>query len=145
MVKIKPCKKIQTGDKGWLLEIASDKDGFTDIKGQIYLITVNPGDTKGYHYYRETDYYVTCIKGIVIHTVYDSSGKKTETLMGENNFQTVFMPKGSAHALENVSKEVAYVLMYRTVSWFPGDNEQLDILPKDIDRDRKSTRLNSSH
>lgn len=133
MTKVKDCKKIVTGDKGWLLEIASDRDGFTEIKGQVYIITINPGAVKGYHLHKGTDYYTTCIKGLVVHTVYDPEGKKTETLMGDSGFKTVYMSKGSAHALENVGKEMAYVLMYRTVAWNPEVCEQVDILPEKIE------------
>lgn len=131
MIKVKSCKKIITGNKGWLLEIASDRDGFTEIKGQIYMITINPGVVKGYHMHKGTDYYVTCIKGKVRHVVYPG---REESIMGDDDFKTVFMPKGSAHAIENLGNEVAYVLMYRTVAWDPDDfYEQVDVLPEKIE------------
>ena len=112
MIKVKNCKKVITGDKGWLLEILSDRDGFTEMKGQVYLITVNPGQKKGPHHHDETDYYVTCIKGLVKYSIYEES-----VIMGDSDFKTAFMPRGSSHVIENISNDVAYIIMYRPTSY----------------------------
>jgi quercetin dioxygenase-like cupin family protein len=111
-MKTKSCKKIQTEDKGWLLEILSDQDGFSDIKGQVYLITINPGKTKGPHSHPETDYYVSCIKGLVKYSI----GNDT-MIMGDDDFKIAFMPKGSSHSIENIGNDLAYVVIYRSISY----------------------------
>ncbi|MGD0976849.1 MAG: cupin domain-containing protein [Minisyncoccia bacterium] len=140
IIKIKPCKKIVTFDpktkkpNGWLLEVVSDTDHFTKhLRGQVYLTVVNPGEFKGYHLHAGADYFVTCLRGKVKEIIYKSMNEKQEVKMGDGDFKTVFLPKGYPHAIENISGEPAYVLIYRYPAWSPTLKEQLDISPKEIE------------
>lgn len=118
---------------GWLLEVVSDTDHFTkNIRGQIYLITVNPGEFKGFHMHAGADYFVTCLKGRVKQIVYKSLTEKQEVIMGDRNFKTTFLPKNHPHAVQNIGKDVAYVLVYRYPAWSPKIKEQFDIAPEEI-------------
>ena len=137
IVKVKPCKKIVTlnpktkKSNGWLLEVVSDMDRFTKhLRGQIYLTVVNPGEFKGYHLHAGADYFVTCLKGKIKEIIYKSINEKQEVKMGDDDFKTVFLPKGYPHAIENLGKEPAYVLVYRYPAWSPDIYEQYDI-PQD--------------
>lgn len=136
IVTIKPCKKVETKNQngksnGWLLEVVSDRDQFTKhLKGQIYLTVAKPGELKGYHLHAVSDYFVTCLKGTVQEIIYKSKTEKQTVTMGDGDFKTVFLPKGYPHAIRNIGKQPAYVLVYRFPSWDPGVREQLDI-PKD--------------
>jgi dTDP-4-dehydrorhamnose 3,5-epimerase-like enzyme len=131
---IKPCKKVVTFDpktkkkNGWLLEVISDTDSFTKhLHGQIYLTVANPGEFKGYHMHAGADYFVTCLKGKIKEIIYKSKDKKQEVIMGDGHFKTVFLPRGYPHAVQNIGKGPAYVLVYRYPSWSPKIKEQLDI------------------
>ena len=98
-IKIKDCKKVETFDadkkpNGWLLEIFSDRDNFMkNIKGQVYLSVVSPGQFKGFHLHALADYFVTCISGKVRHIVYTAKNKKHENEMGDGDFKKVFLPQ----------------------------------------------------
>ena len=53
--------------------------------------------------------------------------------MGDDDFKTVFVPRGCPHGIKNIGKEQALVLIYRYPSWSPDFKEQLDISPEDIE------------
>lgn len=137
-IKIKPCKKVETKNRqgkvnGWLLEVISDRDKFTKhLKGQVYLTVAAPGEFKGYHLHAVSDYFVTCLKGRIKEIIYQSRTKKREIKMGDNDFKTVFLPKGHPHAIQNIGKEPAYVLVYRYPAWDPKVREQLDLARPEI-------------
>lgn len=140
LVKIKPCKKVDTFDvktkksNGWLLEVISDRDGSTKhLQGQVYLAVANPGEFKGYHLHASADYFVTCLKGTIKHIVYKTMKEKEEIKMGDDNFKTVFLPKGYPHAFDNIGKETAYILVYRYPAWAPHIKEQFDIPKNQIE------------
>lgn len=139
IVDIKPCKKVETKNQkgkknGWLLEVFSDRDGFTKhMKGQVYLTVAQPGEFKGYHLHAVSDYFVTCLKGTIKHIIYKNKTTKQTVEMGDDNFKTVFLPKGHPHAIWNIGNQPAYVLVYRYPAWDPGIREQLDITREEID------------
>lgn len=138
-IKIKPCKKVDTKHtdgtpNGWLLELQSDRDGFTnELKGGFYMTVLAPGVVKGYHIHAVAHYHVTCLKGRVRSTVYRSRTEKQEVEMGDGDFKTIKYPPGCAHLITNIGEGEAYVLIYRYPSWSPDLPEQLDIAPEDID------------
>lgn len=146
-INVKKCKKIDTRDargtsNGWVLELVSDRDGFTKyLKGQVYLTVAKSGLFKGYHVHALADYYVTCIKGRVRDIIYTGPWKRRETEMGDDDFKTVFIPKGLPHALENIWKEDAYILIYRYPAWSSDVKEQLDIAPADIKKKESWKRI----
>src|SRR3989338_10825541 len=139
IITIKPCKKVDTKHtdgvpNGWLLELQSDRDGFTDnIKGGFYLTVLDPGSVKGYHIHAVAEYHVTCMKGSVRSTVYRSRNEHETVTMGDGDFKTIKYPPGCAHLIENIGDGPAYVLIYRYPSWSPDVPEQLDIPPEEIE------------
>ncbi len=139
IISIKPCKKVATKHtdgtpNGWLLEVQSDRDGFTEkLHGQVYLSVVSPGVVKGYHIHAVATYHVTCIKGRIRSTVYKDRTHKQEIELGDGDFKTIKYPPGCAHLIENIGEGQAYVLIYRYPSWSPELKEQLDIPPEEID------------
>lgn len=141
IIKIKPCKKIITFNpktkksNGWLLEIVSDADRFTKhLRGQVYLTIATPGSFKGYHMHAGADYFVTCLKGVVKQIIYKSINERQEVKMGDGNFKTTYLPRCRPHAIQNIGKELAYVLVYRYPAWSPDIKEQFDI-PKNCIED----------
>ena len=134
IVKVKPCKKVATLDpktkksNGWLLEVISDADRFTKhLRGQVYLTVANRGAFKGYHLHASADYFVTCLKGRVKEIIYKNRNEKQEIIMGDDDFKTVFLPRGYPHAIENIGEKPAYVLVYRYPAWSVHIKEQFDI------------------
>ena len=140
-IKIKPCKKVVTKHtdssiNGWLLEVQSDRDGFTEkLQGSMYLTVINPNAVKGYHIHAVATYHVTCIKGRVRSTVYRNRTEKESVEMGDDDFKTIKYSPGYAHLIENIGSEPAYVLIYRYPAWRIDLPEQLDISPDDIESD----------
>ncbi len=139
-IKIKPCKKVDTRSldqksvNGWLLEIMSDKDGFTkNINGQVYMTTIDPGVEKGYHIHAGAQYFITCISGKIKTIVYLDQNTKQEFESGDGDFKTYEIPLGSAHYMANVGTEQACILCYRFPSWDPEFKEQLDIPVEEIE------------
>jgi len=126
------CEKIETKDEqskpnGWVLEIASDRDGFTqNIDGQVYLTVVKPGTQKGFHLHKLKTNHITCIKGFLTVGVYD--GKSVEEFkIGEDNFETVKVEPNTPLALYNRGEEDAYVINYCFPAYDPNVREQEEI------------------
>ena len=139
IIHIKPCKRVDTfhtdgTPNGWLLEVQSDRDGFTkELMGSFYLTVTKPGSAKGYHIHAVAHYHVTCLKGTVRSTVYKDRTHKEMVEMGDGDFKTIKYAPGCAHLIENIGTEPAYVLIYRYPAWNPELKEQLDIAPEDIE------------
>ena len=149
ILQIKPCKKVVTKHldgkpNGWLLELQSDRDGFTEeLKGQFYLTVIAPGAVKGYHIHRLATYHVTCLQGKVRSTVYKDRTHRQAVEMGDSprgeasdDFKTIKYPPGGAHLIENIGDCEARVLIYRYPSWDPNVVEQLDIAPEEIETEQ---------
>lgn len=141
IITIKPCKKVATKHvdgtpNGWLLEVQSDRDGFTDkLVGSVYLTVIDPGAAKGYHVHAVATYHVTCLKGSARSIVYRTRTEKESVEMGENSFKTIKYPPGCAHLIENIGSEPAYVLIYRYPAWSPELKEQFDVAPEVIEKE----------
>jgi dTDP-4-dehydrorhamnose 3,5-epimerase-like enzyme len=141
IITIKPCKKVATKhtdgtSNGWLLEVQSDRDGFTEeLKGQFYLTVADPGSVKGYHIHAVATYHVTCLKGRIRSTVYKDKNSKQAVEMGDGDFKTIKYAPGGAHLIENIGNEPAYILIYRYPSWSLDLPEQLDVPPEEIETD----------
>ena len=141
IIQTKPCKKIATKhtdgtSNGWILELQSDKDGFTDkLVGSLYLTVCDPGVVKGYHIHALATYHVTCIKGKIRSTVYRSRTEKEVVEYGDRDFKTIKYAPGYAHLIKNIGDEPAYVLIYRYPAWSPDLPEQLDIAPEEIEKE----------
>lgn len=146
-VQVKPCKQITTkhtngSPNGWLLEVQSDRDGFTEqLVGSLYLSVVVPGTVKGYHIHAVAMYHITCIKGRIRSTVYRSRTEKEVVEYGDGDFKTIKYLPGCAHLIENIGDGPAYVLIYRYPSWSSGLPEQLDIPPEEIETDAAWSRI----
>lgn len=135
---IKACKKVKTYNSykesnGWLLEIMSDKDGWTSgLKGQIYLTVVAPHNHKGFHVHARAMYHFTCVKGRIKSIIYASPTDKREVDMGDGDPKTIKVFPGEAHSMVNNSDEEAYLLTYRDPAWTPDDPDILTIPPLEI-------------
>lgn len=150
MKLVKPCKKVTTFDRnkkvnGWLLEVVSKKDGFTEhIKGQVYLTVASPGALKGFHVHKHKIDHFTCVKGNIILIVWN--GKKfLEYDMGEKNFVTVKVPPKMPHAIYNYGKEDAYVINYCYPPYDSKDPDQVEWEEVEWKPKMKSEKNNKTH
>lgn len=129
----KTCKKLKTKDlkgkkNGFLLEIASSKDGWSKFldKAQVYLTTVLPKMTKGWHLHHKKENQFTCIKGQVMMAVWNGKNVQ-EFRLGGNNPITVRVPKKQAVCFYNPGKEEAYILNLCSPPYDPSNPEQEDL------------------
>lgn len=126
------CKKITTRDlkgkvNGWLLELTSDRDGFTEkLTGQVYLTVVKPKALKGFHKHHLKTNHLTCISGKATLVAWEN-GKFKEYCFGEDNFQTVKVPPKIPIAIYNRGHRDAYVINACFPAFDPKVSEQEDI------------------
>lgn len=144
---IKPCKKVETVNtknekNGWLLEIVSDKDNWTEnIKGQCYLTVVAPNNYKGFHIHAATLYHFVCVKGKIKSIIYAAKENKREITMGEGDFKAIKVFPGEAHCLLNEHSEPAYILGFRYPAWTKENPDQLTVAPEDIDKEESWIKI----
>ncbi len=114
-ISTKTCKRVETKDlqgkkNGWILEIASELDGFTTkFKGQVYVSVVKPKTLKGFHKHNLKTNHLTCIAGRATLIAWY---KKVfhEFNFGEDNFITIRIPPKIPIALYNRGKTDAYII-----------------------------------
>ena len=131
-IKQKVAKKILTYDhrskeNGWILELNSDKDGWTEfIKGQVYLTVVKPKKQKGFHLHKLKTNHLTCIKGLVTIGVFD--GKSIQSFeIGEDNLKTIKIQPNLPLSIYNRGKENAYIVNYCYPAYEPKVKEQEEV------------------
>lgn len=128
----KQCKKVITRDlkgktNGWLLELTSDRDSFTEkLKGQVYLTVVKPKTLKGFHKHNLKTNHLTCISGKAILVAWED-GEFKEYEFGEDNFQIVKVPPKIPIAIYNRGQRDAYIINACFPAFDPHVPEQEDI------------------
>lgn len=133
MLSQKACKVTTTRDlsgqkNGWLMEIASSKDGWSKFldNAQVYLTTVLPGKKKGWHWHHKKENQLTCIRGQVILGV--KLEKEIEEIkLSDRQPATVRIPKGIPICFYNAGDEPAYILNLCSPPYDPNDSEQEDL------------------
>lgn len=143
----KTCRKVATTDargkpNGWLVELYSDRDGFTEgLCGQVYATVIAPHATKGFHVHARALGHFTCVLGAVRSVVVGRDGACRQTQLDDQTLRTVKVLPGEAHALFNDQDASATIINFRTPAWSPGDPEQLTIAPEQIDEPATRARI----
>ena len=134
MLNAKKCKVVTTRDlkgaeNGWLMEIASTRDGWSKFldNAQVYLTVLAPGKKKGWHLHHKKENQFTCIKGKVIMAVWDGNKISEEITLDSQNPVTVRVPKEQAICFYNPGAENAYILNLCSPPYDPEDPEQEDL------------------
>jgi dTDP-4-dehydrorhamnose 3,5-epimerase len=103
-------------ERGRLMEILkSNEDIFTKF-GQVYISTTYPGVVKAWHFHKEQDDFIVCIKGMLKLVLYDNrddsptNGEVNEFFIGEFNPSLIKVPKSVYHGWKCVSTEEAIVI-----------------------------------
>lgn len=134
MLSRKTCKVVTTRDlsgqeNGWLMEIASSRDGWSKFldNAQVYLTTVLPGKKKGGHFHHKRTSQISCIRGRVIMGVWHNHQLNQEMELNANEPVIVRVPNGTALSFYNPGGKVAYLLNLCSPPYDPDDSEQEDL------------------
>ena len=133
MISQKNCKVVATRDlrgseNGWLIEIASSRDGWSKFldNAQVYLTTLLPRKKKGWHLHHKKENQLTCIRGRVILGV--KEGDKIEEIeMNGEQPVTIRISRGVPICFYNHGDEPAYILNLCSPPHNPNDLEQEDL------------------
>ena len=135
IIKIKKNKKFITKNRngkpnGFLIPIINIHDKFLEREQwpkQVYVTVVTPNEVKGPHLHKTRWQLYTCIKGN-IKVIVRINKKYEEYYSGEDHeFSTIQVPAGIPSAIENISKEEAYVLNMPSPSWHLDDIDEWDV------------------
>ncbi len=138
-VHTKQLKRIPD-ERGRLMEILRRDDEMFTQFGQVYMTTTYPQVVKAWHYHKEQDDHIVCVKGMLKLVLYDGRetsptyGEVNEFFIGDYNPLLVKVPKMVYHGWKCVSEEEAIVINIPTEPYNPGspDEYRLDPHKNDI-------------
>jgi len=103
-------------ERGRLMEMLKCNDDIFIKFGQVYLTTTYPQVVKAWHFHKEQDDFIVCVKGMLKLVLFDNrdgsptKGEVNEFFMGEFNPSLVKVPKSVYHGWKCVSVEEAIVI-----------------------------------
>ncbi len=103
-------------ERGHLMEILRNDDGFFKKFGQVYVTTTYPGVVKAWHYHKLQDDNVCVIKGMLKLALFDdrknsaTRGQVNEFFLGVHNPILIHIPKHVYHGWKCIGGEEAYVV-----------------------------------
>jgi dTDP-4-dehydrorhamnose 3,5-epimerase len=103
-------------ERGKLMEILKCNEEIFTKFGQVYISTTYPYVVKAWHFHKEQDDFIVCIKGMLKLVLYDNrdgsptNGEINEFFIGEFNPSLVKVPKSVYHGWKCISAEEAIVL-----------------------------------
>ena len=109
--------------RGWLLKVLMKEqiEGSREF-GEIYLSVSHPKETRGNHYHQGTTEWFTLLSGRgVLHLQDPRTGERKDLPLDAQEPQTVVVPPGVAHSIENTGAEPLYLLAYADVPYDPGN------------------------
>jgi dTDP-4-dehydrorhamnose 3,5-epimerase len=131
--------RTQADERGTLCEIYDERWGFTDEPVPfVYLVTIRPGQVKGWSVHLEQDDRMFFESGTLRLTLYDGRlasptfGQANVLHLGEHDRALLRIPAGVYHAVRNVGDEVA---MFVNLPTRPYDHAQPDKYRLPIDTD----------
>lgn len=114
-VEVKQLKVIPD-ERGRLMEILRcDEEIFTRF-GQVYMTTTYPHVVKAWHFHKQQDDYITCVKGMLKLVLADfregspTYGQINEFFLGDYNPIMVKVPRELYHGWKCISDEEALVV-----------------------------------
>ena len=75
--------KVIPDERGRLMEILRADDAIFAGFGQVYLTTTYPRVVKAWHYHKNQDDYIACVKGMIKLVLYDA--REASSTQGEIN------------------------------------------------------------
>lgn len=116
-------RKLIADERGWFLKVITGKEeGLPSYTGEVYLTMGKPGQLKGGHYHPKANEWFTMIEGVSVLLLEDVESKeRMEIPMRFEEAQTVYIPKGVAHAFLNEGEKDFIVLAYTDQLYDPDD------------------------
>lgn len=111
-------------ERGFLVEIFRGDKMNSQMKGQVYLTTINKGYTKGNHYHKRKEewFFPVYGKGRMIMKDIKSSESSSITLDSDNPI-VVYVPTNVIHSIENIGETPFYLLAYISECFDPSDTD----------------------
>jgi len=109
--------------RGFLQKVlsASQCDGEVP-RGEVYVTSANPGETKGKHYHKNMGEWFTVVHGKGDLDIYDpKSNQKVSIPLGVSVAQTVYVPAGLAHSITNNSDDLLICVAWAEKEYDPDD------------------------
>lgn len=103
-------------ERGRLMEILKCNEEIFTKFGQVYISTTYPYVVKAWHFHKEQDDCIVCIKGMLKLVLYDNrddsptKGEVNQFFIGEFNPALVKVPREVYHGWKCVSTEEAIVI-----------------------------------
>ena len=108
--------KCRCDERGRVMEIIRNDDGFLEKFGQVYMTTNYPHVVKAWHCHRKQIDYVACISGTIKMVLYDDRadsptyGQIEEHFIGEYNYSLIKIPCGVYHGWKCISEKESIVI-----------------------------------
>jgi len=127
--------KVIPDERGRLMEILrSDDDLFTQF-GQVYMTTTYPQVVKAWHYHKNQDDFIACVRGMIKMALYDdregssTRGEVNEFYIGEHRPQLVRVPRMVYHGWKCVSLDEALIINAPTMVYNYREPDEFRIDP----------------
>ena len=97
--------------------------------GEIYTVSVLPGQERGGHYHLLTNEWFFVLSGKVELHLNDCLGQSTELALAGEEPQRVFVPAGVWHEFRNVGHEDVLILAWADKEYDPQDSDIYSAFP----------------
>ncbi len=115
-------KNYITDERGWFLKMITGDENENDFKGEVYITSAKPGETKGGHYHKEAKEWFCLIRGKAkLHLKEIKYGEYRSIILDANEPKTIFVPPYIAHEFENTGSQDFIVIAYTNVKYHPDD------------------------
>ncbi len=127
--------KVIPDERGRLMEILRADDAIFAGFGQVYLTTTYPRVVKAWHYHKNQDDYIACVKGMIKLVLYDArEGSSTQGeinvfYMGDYNPQLVRVPRMVYHGWKCISEDEALIINAPTMPYNYADPDEFRVDP----------------
>lgn len=98
--------------RGFLCEILRFQDEAISGGGQLYFLTVNPGQRRGDHFHHQKHEWFICVSGAVEILLAAPNKEKLVVAARGEQPQLIYCAPGTAHAMRNVSDAPAILVSY---------------------------------
>jgi len=125
MMYKKLSRKKHIREDGWLSELVSmnyNDEPFNCVHS--YLVSIEPDKIRAKHYHNKKEEWLCICSGKIELILEDIKIKKRETLILDSdseNYDIIYIPSGVAHAVRNIGKNKASVVIFSKTPEDPED------------------------
>jgi len=113
---------LRKDERGWLAEIIRAEQLEDKTFGQITVAITAPNMIRGNHYHKLNREWFCVVEGIMKLSLKDVKTKKTrEYILSGKEPQSIRVTPGLSHALKNIGKQNAILLIYNSRPYNPND------------------------